>query len=582
MERHQESAPQPVGGSPSGTNAEIPPTVEATPATFDDPAVRRSSTPIMSEEDEEPCQADLSALESALQIIVTSESQLPELRDRTDPEMANISRAPSRTDDENASSICDVPALPGMAPHVHFLGGQSDEEKTADEVSQVNPVALYGFNPFHPESGTEGGDDTSSEMLIPGTSKDLAPRAQPTQSRPSDLSGRSRAILKEYFDEAAPIRLPVGHSTVAFTEPQIYHLLRVLTDETLNRSFSTMERMVIDAVRGSPTVAPSRTAHFLSKGRCQTPMRRVSSDSSGTESEGEGTATTTRQPDSSSEGTGESSYYEESDSATEMDLITRSFKKPAAPLQVSTEAQPSSGQQQNEPDTSEFSSQDTTLQELREQTRTTARTTSRPKKRKNDRRPSRRGVPMKEEFFSKIGSTRSFISGPADPVHNPLMVWCHICKKNFSIRSKGPYEILRHHRTQRHLRRDQRWRYEHLRSTDPVTSKVQHRVRGANGKILSKMELAKALPHFINEELVDIGERFPFYDDYIKGSTTALVTAESRAKTQLCLVGDFAKTQGDMMVLRNLWSRMGSFTNHQATVTDFDWGEERLTVSSVF
>ena len=77
---------------------------------------------------------------------------------------------------------------------------------------------------------------------------------------------------------------------------------------------------------------------------------------------------------------------------------------------------------------------------------------------------------------------------------------------------------------------------------------VQHRVRGANGKVLSKMKLAKALPHFINEELVDIGERFPFYDDYIKGSTTG----ESRAKSQLCLVGDFAKTQGDMMVLRNL------------------------------
>ena len=504
------------------------------------------------------------------------------MRDRTDPEPANISGAPSRTDDENASSICDAPALPRGAPQVHFLGGQSDEEKTADEVSQVNPVALYDFYPFHTESGTEGGNDTSSQVLIPGTSKDLAPQTQPTQNRFSDLSGRSRAILKEYFDEAAPIRLPVGHSTVAFTEPQIYHLLRVLTDETLNRSFSTMERMVIDAVRGSPTVAPSRTAHFLSKGRCQTPMRRAPGDSSETESEREGAAAVTRQPDSSSEGTGESSYYEESDSATEMDLITRSFKKTAVPSQASGAVQPSSGQQQNEPDISEFSSQDTTLQELRDQSRTTTRATSKSKKRKSDRRLSRRGVPMKDEFFSKKGWTRSFISRPADPVHNPLMAWCHICKKNFSIKSKGPYEILRHHRTQRHLRRDQRWRYEHLRSTDPVTGKVQHRVRGANGKVLSKMKLAKALPPFINEELVDIGERFPFYDDYIKGSTTALVTAESRAKTQLCLVGDFAKTQGDMMVLRNLWSRMGSFTNHQATVADFDWGEERLTVSNAF
>ena len=93
------------------------------------------------------------------------------------------------------------------------------------------------------------------------------------------------------------------------------------------RPFSTMERMVIDAVRGSPTVAPSRTAHFLSKGRCQTPMRRAPGNSSETESEEEGATAVTRQPDSSSEGTGESSYYEESDSATEMDLITRSFKK---------------------------------------------------------------------------------------------------------------------------------------------------------------------------------------------------------------------------------------------------------------
>ena len=122
MERHRESVPQQVSGSASGTNAEISPAVQAIPTTSDNPTVRRSSTPIISEEDEELCQADLSALESALQIIVASESQLPELRDRTDLEMANISGAPSRTDDENASSICDAPALPGVTPQVHFLG----------------------------------------------------------------------------------------------------------------------------------------------------------------------------------------------------------------------------------------------------------------------------------------------------------------------------------------------------------------------------------------------------------------------------------------------------------------------------
>ena len=106
------------------------------------------------------------------------------------------------------------------------------------------------------------------------------------------------------------------------------------------------------------------------------------------------------------------------------------------------------------------------------------------------KRVKRRGVPRKQEFFSKIGWTRSFISGPADPLHNSHMIWCHICKKNFSIRSKGPEDILRLHRTKKHLRKDQRWRYEFLKSVDPVTKKVQHRVRGRDGRILNRLELA--------------------------------------------------------------------------------------------
>ena len=169
---------------------------------------------------------------------------------------------------------------------------------------------------------------------------------------------------------------------------------------------------------------------------------------------------------------------------------------------------------------------------------------------------------MREQFFAKIGWTRSFIS--ADPIHNPYMVWCHICKKNFSIRTKGTMEILRHHRTERHLRRDQRWRYEHLKSTDPVTPKTQHRVRGRNGKILTKLEMAKELPKFIHAELVDIGERFPFYEDFVRGRTTPLVAPESRARTQLCIVAEFIQHHGDISILRSMWAKISSFTDHQA------------------
>ena len=181
---------------------------------------------------------------------------------------------------------------------------------------------------------------------------------------------------------------------------------------------------------------------------------------------------------------------------------------------------------------------------------------------------------MREEFFSKIGWTRSFNSEPADPMHIPHMVWCHMSKKNFSVKTKGTVELLRHHRTEKHLRKDQPWHYEHLRSVNPATGRVQHRVRGRNGKIRSEIKLAQELPKFVHTELVDVRERFPFYEDFLKGSTTALVTPLSRVKTQICLIRDFIQHQGDLALLRNLWSRVGSFTDYQTVFHHFDWSEE--------
>ena len=228
------------------------------------------------------------------------------------------------------------------------------------------------------------------------------------------------------------------------------------------------------------------------------------------------------------------------------------------------------------------SSLDATLSEVRDKlpTRRSQHSTQ-AKRTTKAKRVHHRGVPMQQEFFLEIGWTRSFISGPANPSHNPHMVWCHMCKKkNFSVKTKGTAEILKHHRTEKHLRKEQRWRYEHLKSVNPVTGRVQHRVRGRNGKILSETELAHEFPKFIHTEHVDVGEKFSFYEVFLKGSTTAFVTPLSRAKTQMCLIGDFVLHQGDLTMLRNLWSRVGSFHDYQTVFHDFDWSEEQLTVSS--
>ena len=49
-----------------------------------------------------------------------------------------------------------------------------------------------------------------------------------------------------------------------------------------------------------------------------------------------------------------------------------------------------------------------------------------------------------------------------------------------------------------------------------------------------------------------------------------------------CSSASLQITFRDLLLLRNLWSRIGSYTNYQATFCDFHWGEERLAVSTTF
>ena len=417
-----------------------------------------------------------------------------------------------RTETDDGSSSCDAPKLPTVETKVRFLDDSTGAEETDDTSSQVSGPLLYGFVPL----GTTikwMGEESSAETIahIPDPS-------QPSTSAPHDttireLSGRSRAILKQYVEEdATTISFPLGHRTVAFTEPQVYHLLRVLTDETLKMSYEAMERMVIGAVKGAPVTSESRTGHSKHRRRAQTPGPGQKEDSSDSSQEAtcSGFGTDTSEEVSTDREMRELDSFNDSDSSGEMALISRALTEPSSVVPNTREAT------NIDPNNEGFesagqSSLDATLAELRDPT-TPAEppTPSSSKLPKRKKRSHTRGVPMKEEFLSKIGWTRSFISGPANPRHNPYMVWCHICKKNISVKTKGTLDILCHHRTEKHLRRDHRWRYEHLRSVQPVTGKVQHRVRGRNGKILSKIELRKNCQNSSTPNESTLGNVSPF------------------------------------------------------------------------
>ena len=526
----------------------------------------------------------ISQLESSLSVAPLSQSGFPELQLAQNRSHDTSAVSFLQSDDEASSSVHEPPPLPGGAGHFTAPGDHSDTTQAVDTTSQSEIPLLYASVPFGTGSESETQEDSGSEIHDPGPPGTSRFNPQPQEEVLRDLSGRSRATLKQYFEAEDPYTFPVGQRVVAFTEPQVYHLLRVLTDEAINMTCTTMERMVIGAVKGTPVTAPSRTEKFRTRARAPSPgSNRQAGSSSDELSVDLGSQPSPQLDLSTLQDVSGLSYLEDSDSSMERLLIDRVYNK-TAPENLSTASQPGLPHNTTDGETElqEKSSLDCTLSELRGQspTQKSRQAVVSARKSKSKRMP-RRGVPMREEFFSKIAWTRSFISGPADPLHNPYMVWCHMCKKNFSIKTKGTVEILRHHRTEKHLRRDQRWRFEHLKTVDDVSGKVQHRVRGRDGKILNKSDLAQELPRFIHTELVDVGERHPFYEDYLKGHSSAPVTPQSRLQAQICLLGDFVQDSGNIAILRRLWARAGSYTGFQSVFQDFDWSEDHIMVSSL-
>ena len=117
-------------------------------------------------------------------------------------------------------------------------------------------------------------------------------------------------------------------------------------------------------------------------------------------------------------------------------------------------------------------------------------------------------------------------------------------------------------------------------TVDPVTRTKVHQVRGKDGKLLTPYQLELELPFFKNAQLVEIGQKLPFYDEYMAGQDYMFSSSNSRARVHLSVLAKFLPSNGDLEVLKLFWSDVGVIVNHQALFTDFNWGKERLSVSS--
>ena len=311
-------------------------------------------------------------------------------------------------------------------------------------------------------------------------------------NREAPISISSRETIRKCFSETNPISLPQGHPTVAFNQEQMCQILKVVADETAKSTFGMMNSLIEKARQLNLNQSPyvSNSVH-----------RPKSVQSTCTDSETDRYTLRHRTP------TKQSDFWDTDYSCELTPSRTSEVNIPSPPVPGCSREDPRSpalGQSIDSPGAQ-------TLAELKREA-----AMSKNKGKSNSKRPNssktkkakksvwRSSKVMREEMFEGMGWARTFVSGPMDPKWNPYKFYCQICKGNVSIYGRGAKEILRHHATERHLRRDQRWRYEHLSVEDPVTKTFRHYVRDKNGKLLTPYELELEYPKFKDAALVDM------------------------------------------------------------------------------
>ena len=489
---------------------------------------------------------------------------------------------------ESGSSVGTEPSLRDL---VATTSGQTGVSSTN---SALPPPPLFGDqsgSEVDRASDSESGPNAGSTLAdalktVPDCSLPVCsdqssvatPFDPPPEPRDVPLGGRSRAVIKEHFENSERIRFPPGHPVVAFTESQISAVVRAVADETARASYDMLENLVYRASRLSLASRPggTKSSNGSSSRRGSSVVTSAGRNrSSSTERYSETSGALQSNDDFGSLG------YSFEHSDAEMQI----GQSPSEPIPGSSRTDPQSPHTTFNLDSPGLQTLAALKKEAVADRQQKKRSTKAKGKGQSGRGTSARVKTtrtckvMKEAYFRGMEWTRTFVSGPVDPKWNKYKFYCQICKANISIYSKGAREILRHHSTEKHLRKDQRWRYEYLYKLDPCTNTRIPQVRGKDGKLLTPYELAIELPRFKDVELVDIGEKLPFYDEYMAGADHMSSSSENRARIQISVLGRFLPNYGDIDILRSFWRDIGVVVNHQALFTDINWTKERLTVS---
>ena len=186
---------------------------------------------------------------------------------------------------------------------------------------------------------------------------------------------------------------------------------------------------------------------------------------------------------------------------------------------------------------------------------------------------SRRRVRSKRKFqMKKIWGANEvgqfFVTGATDAAGKPSHFYSRVCRKDVSVLTHGPHEILRHYHGVKHFARDQRLRLE----------TPGWRVLYFEGNPLSESDLERRREHILRGPLVVRDREYPFAEDLIideSGAPDATLPVVSKVSSLI----ETLRVGGPYELVSQLWSQ---FTLIASRVNiEVAWSRDEVLVGIV-
>ena len=162
------------------------------------------------------------------------------------------------------------------------------------------------------------------------------------------------------------------------------------------------------------------------------------------------------------------------------------------------------------------------------------------------------------------------VSGPTDPDLYPTTYFCRVCRISISLEGKGTSAILKHTRTETHLRSEQRYRHE---MGLPVYNRA--------GRRMTDEEIQQEQALFMLAEPIFLAPRRRLVADEFCGPDLMETEPLDILGRQIQMLLSLLRRGGSLDMLIDLWGIVGEHTLHSNGTTNFDWRPRRVFVSTL-